>query len=163
MQQWRNLRTIRAAAAILILAQLSWAGAVSAQGTVEDIASGLICLCGCGKLLNVCDMETAKQMKDIIGDKLAQGWGKKQIVEYMTATYGEKVLAAPTKKGFNLTAWITPFALIFVGVGVIAIVVQTWVRHRRTTSEEEIETAVSEELESKYGETLERELKEFEE
>jgi cytochrome c-type biogenesis protein CcmH len=129
---------------------------------VEDIASGLICLCGCGKLLNVCDMDTAKEMKSIIGDKLAEGWGKKEIVDYMTATYGEKVLAAPTKKGFNLTAWITPFALIFIGAALIGIVVQAWVRHRRATREEEIEIAVSQELESRYGKTLEKELKEFE-
>lgn len=162
MLKWRSRESVQIAVLILVLAQLSWVGTVSAQGAVEDIASGLICLCGCGKLLNVCDMDTAKQMKSVISDKLAEGWSRQQIIDYMTATYGEKVLAAPTKKGFNLTAWVTPFALIIIGAVVIWFVVEAWVRHRRATREEEVEMAVSQDLESKYGATLEKELREFE-
>ncbi len=162
MRQWRNSRAIYVVAVVFLLAALGGSATAWAQGPVEDIASGLVCLCGCGKLLNVCDMDTAKQMKSVIEEKVAAGWGKKQILDYMTTTYGEKVLAAPTKKGFNLTAWITPFALIFAGAGLIAIVVRAWVRRREVTREEDMQIAVSEELESRYGQTLEKELKEFE-
>ncbi len=161
MRQWHSRRIRRVAAIALVMAQLGFSAAAMAQGT-EDIASQLICLCGCGKLLNVCEMDTAKQMKSVISDKLAEGWGKQQVIEYMTATYGEQVLAAPTKKGFNLIAWITPFALILFGTVVICMVVLAWVRHRQGILQTESEVVVSQGLEAKYGAILERELNEFE-
>jgi cytochrome c-type biogenesis protein CcmH len=133
-----------------------------AQGTVEGIASQLICLCGCGKLLSVCEMDTAKQMKSIISDRLAEGMTAREVIDYMTEKYGEQVLAAPTKKGFNLTAWITPFAGIFVGSLVIWLVVAAWVQRRRVVRATEVATVVSEDLESRYGTILEQELDEFE-
>jgi cytochrome c-type biogenesis protein CcmH len=88
--------------------------------------------------------------------------GKRQVIDFMTATYGEQVLAAPTKKGFNLTAWITPFALLLVGAVSIWFVVLAWVDQRRGAVEAELAVAASEDLESKYGSVLERELMDWE-
>jgi cytochrome c-type biogenesis protein CcmH len=145
-----------------MVAQLGWAAPLVAQGAVESIASELICLCGCTKLLNVCDMDTAAQMKSVISEKLAAGWDKRQVIDYMTETYGEHVLAAPPKSGFNLTAWLTPFGALLAGSVVIWLVVGAWVRHRRQFREVEIETAAADDLEAKYGALLEKELGEFE-
>ncbi len=163
MRQSRSQSMRRLGTVALVVTQLAWGTTALAQGSVEDIASQMICLCGCNKLLNVCEMDTAKQMKSIISEKLAEGLGKREIIDFMTKSYGEQVLAAPTKKGFNLTAWITPFAFIIVATGVIWFVVLSWVQHRRRTVGSDFEVVVSEDLESRYSAVLERELKEFEE
>ncbi len=155
-------RAARAAGAALLAVQLGWATPAFAQGAVEGIASELICLCGCTKLLSVCEMETAAQMKAVIGDKLAAGWDKKQIIDYMTETYGEHVLAAPPKRGFNLTAWVTPFGVLLTGTAVIWLAVTAWVERRRELRAVEIDAAKADELEAEYGALLERELGEFE-
>ena len=42
--------------------------------------------------------------------------------------YGEKVLSAPTFRGFNWLAWITPFAAVLAGGAGIALVIRRWVR-----------------------------------
>lgn len=135
---------------------------VSADDRVDEIAKGLMCQCGCGKLLDVCEMETAQQMKDLIAQKLDEGWDKDRIINYLITQYGEKVLAAPTKKGFNLTAWLTPFAVIIAGASVIWLLVAEWVKRRRLSAEVETRTVVVEELEKKYSDKLEQELRDFE-
>lgn len=155
--------TRRSVLAVLLATPIAWAAPLSAQGqgSVEGIASQLICQCGCGKLLNVCEMDTAKQMRSIISDKLAQGWEAGAIITYMTDTYGEKVLAAPPKRGFNLTAWITPFAVIFAGAGLVAIVVALWTR-RRPAPVGAGAPEVLDALEARYGALLDRELDDIE-
>ena len=147
---------------MLLAVQLALAPPLAAQGAVETIASELICLCGCNKLLSVCEMDIAKQMKAVISEKLEAGWGKKEIVGYMTDTYGERVLAAPPKRGFNLFAWVTPFGAILGGAIAIWLVVGAWVHRRQRAREDELATVVSTDLEAKYGERLEHELREYE-
>jgi len=151
----------KTAAAIALLASMTLAGGVHAQGTVEEVAGQLICLCGCNKMLNVCDMQTAKEMKDIIATKLGEGLTKSEIVDYMTNTYGEQVLAAPTKRGFNLTAWLAPFALLGLGAGFLSLVVRLWVRRQREAPAA-VGHASAPILESRFGERLDRELNAFE-
>lgn len=162
MRASRRSRALGVPAVLLALALFS-AAPLAAQSTVDGIAGEFICLCGCGKLLNVCEMDTAAQMKSIISAKLDEGWGKRRIVAYMTETYGEKVLAAPTKRGFNLTAWVTPFALLFAGAALILLVVGAWVRVRAVSRVEELGLATAKGLESRYGAILDRELDELEE
>ena len=51
-------------------------------------------------------------MKAEIAERLGRGEGKEQILAAFTARYGEKVLSAPTFRGFNWFAWVTPFAAV---------------------------------------------------
>ena len=58
---------------------------------------------------------------------LDSGLTVEQIIKSQVDEYGETVLSAPTKFGFNLTAWVMPFmALIAGGVGIRKIL-YTWV------------------------------------
>ncbi len=161
MRQPANRAASRSAWWMLVALQLAWAPPLAAQGAIESIASELICLCGCYRLLNVCEMDTAKQMKAVISEKLEAGWEKKEILAYMTDTYGEQVLAAPPKRGFNLTAWVTPFGAIFGGAVVIWLVIGAWVHRRQRAREDELATVASTDLEAKYGARLEQELREY--
>ncbi len=129
--------------------------------TVDDVARDLICPCGCGKMLDVCEMESAKEMKGLIGEKIAQGETKDQIIGYFVSQYGEKVLAAPTKKGFNLTAWVAPFLVIGLGAGIISLVIVKWVL-RGKIREEEIKKTQQEKVQGKYAAKLKKELEKFE-
>jgi cytochrome c-type biogenesis protein CcmH len=162
MRPSRSHRALGAPAAVLLALVFFTAAPLAGQSRVSAIASEFICLCGCGKILNVCEMDTAAQMKSIIAAKLDEGWGKKQIMAYMTETYGEKVLAAPTKRGFNLTAWVTPFAVLFAGAALIWLVIGAWVQARAGSRVEELGLAATRELESRYGAILDRELGEVE-
>ncbi len=128
--------------------------------SVDEVAGDLICTCGCGKMLNVCEMESAKQMKVLIGEMIDQGQDRNQILSYFVEQYGESVLAAPTKRGFNLTAWVIPFVVMGIAVGVIYFVMAKWVLKGKTRKKRREKTHPGPE-EDKYTRKLKKELKEF--
>jgi cytochrome c-type biogenesis protein CcmH len=129
--------------------------------SVNDIARDLICTCGCGKVLDVCEMESARQMRALIKEMIDQGQDRDQIVTYFVDQYGEKVLATPPKKGFNLTAWIIPFVVIAIGAGIIYLVITKWVLRGKIRPKYMRKTDLPE-IEDKYSEKLKKELEEFE-
>ncbi len=139
------------------LATLSASPVMADSATVSSISKELICQCGCGRLLNshVCDTQEA--MVTLIEQKLAQGQSKEEIIQFFVVQYGEQVLASPPKKGFNLMAWITPFAAILAGGGVIFIVLKKWVRQGKNSET----IPMAEEGDEEYQRQLEKELEDF--
>jgi cytochrome c-type biogenesis protein CcmH len=59
---------------------------------------------------------------------VAGGYTADEIMAAMTDTYGELILMAPRKRGFNLLAWFVPFAAVGIGLLVIATVLRRWRR-----------------------------------
>lgn len=155
--RWRKLRMLLRSA-ILIPWLLSSAHAAL---TVNEVAREFVCNCGCNKVLPECDMACGEQLRGIIKAKLGEGWDKPRIVRFMVENYGEKLLAAPTKAGFNLTAWITPFLALFAGAGIIGVVIRRW-RRRTSRSTSDADSPAKEYLEQRYGARLEEEMKRFE-
>ncbi len=102
-----------------------------ADGIVDEIGANLMCQCGCTMVLSTCDCGTADQMRGEIRSMVDQGKTKDDIMNYYVGKYGEKVLAAPVAQGFNLSAYITPFAVILLGAGVIALIARQWVIRTR--------------------------------
>jgi len=129
---------------------------------VGDVSKEFICNCGCGKLLSECEMECGKTLRKAISAKIEEGLTKDRIIEYMMDTYGETLLAAPTKKGFNLTAWTTPFLAIFLGGFLIALILIRWTK-KHTDNQEKLQQKRDKEfLNDKYLERFEKEMREIE-
>jgi len=137
------------------------------QRTLQtEIQSGLACYCGCGMTIQGClggmICSESKTISKQVVSLLQDGKGKPEVTQAMVAQYGERILAAPTKEGFNLTAWILPFVALVIGGLIVARVVSSWKRQTpsrfSTTIPAEKERASSD----PYQERFERELKEFE-
>jgi cytochrome c-type biogenesis protein CcmH len=60
--------------------------------SASTISKEVVCPCGCGKILNTCDCETAGELTPLIERKLAQGQSKGQILQSLVDQYGEQVL-----------------------------------------------------------------------
>ncbi len=148
---------------VLLLLPLSGAWAAPVNMNVQtDIENSLICQDNCGMLLSSCDNQTAQYMRKIISTRLAQGQSKEQIIGYFVNIYGTKVLAAPEAKGFNLTAWVTPFIAVILGGLAIYFAVDKWVLNaqlEQLSAEEDAPENAEELLE--YEDKLEQELKKF--
>lgn len=98
---------------------------------MSSVSDKLICLCGCNSVLTVCPHQNCEwgiPAKQYITDQLAAGQTPEQLLDYYVAEYGEKVLAAPTKSGFNLAAYIIPFAVLIAGGVIVYFVVAGWSR-----------------------------------
>lgn len=56
------------------------------------------------------------------------GYGADEIMAAFQDTYGEHILMAPPKRGFNLVGWVMPFAAIGTGALVIVGLLRSWRR-----------------------------------
>ncbi len=146
-------------AVLIILLFASPARADSA--TVSDISKQLVCQCGCGRVLDSHVCATQEAMVALIEQKLAQGQSEAEIIQFFVDQYGEQVLASPPKRGFNLTVWVMPFAVLIFGGGIIYSALKAWTKRGKIRQINTISEA--EEGEEQYQRQLEKELEEFDE
>ena len=136
--------------------------ALNQEEELERTANGLYELIMCpicsGQTIAQSTSETSIQMRNLVVKKLRQGETKEEILEYFTSRYGERILAKPTKKGFNLILWFLPSISLFLAAIVIYSLIRRWtktVQAEPAPSFEEAEIA-------EYMDRLEKELQEFE-
>ncbi|MFQ5987635.1 MAG: cytochrome c-type biogenesis protein CcmH [Dehalococcoidia bacterium] len=145
-----------------LLMGLFFATPVAAQEpTVGDISKELVCQCGCNMVLSNCthaECAWRDAMTASIEEQLAQGKSRGEIIQLFVQQYGEEVLAAPPKSGFNLIAWFTPFVALAAGGVIVYFLLRTWVLKGRQPPA--YEPAAEDE---EYRRRLEKELEEFEE
>ena len=95
----------------------------------NDLSTNLACLCGCGVTLKSCPHEScsfAIPVRKQIWRMIDGGIDRAQIITNLVKARGEVILAAPTFKGFNIFAWITPFILmLIVGFGIVSLL-RSW-------------------------------------
>lgn len=108
---------------LLILAPSIGAGrlalAAVSDEEVHAIATQLRCVV-CQNL-SVADSpsEMARQMRDLIRERLAAGDRPEQVMAYFVQRYGEWVLLAPPARGLNLLLWLAPFGAVAAGLALV--------------------------------------------
>jgi cytochrome c-type biogenesis protein CcmH len=108
------------------------AGAASAQAPtpsdddVNAIARQLYCPVCENVPLDVCSTQACAQWRQVIRDKLAEGWTEAQIKQYFVDQYGVRVLAAPPASGFNWLAYLLPALAIAAGTVVLGRALRGW-------------------------------------
>jgi cytochrome c-type biogenesis protein CcmH len=63
------------------------------------------------------------------------GYSGDEIVGQLTGVYGERILMAPSKTGFNLVGWFLPFVAIGTGAVLIATLLRSWRRNAIDSAE----------------------------
>jgi len=104
----------------------------------KEACDRLVCQCGCNEQLSVCAMQncsSATPMRAEIRERLQKGDTVDLIVDSFVARYGKKVLSAPTTTGFDLSAWIMPFVILCLGLGVVAWIAVRMARPAPDTDE----------------------------
>jgi cytochrome c-type biogenesis protein CcmH len=100
--------------------------ALSLEEQVRQIAAELRCPVCQG--LSVADSPAgmAEQMRDLIRERLQAGDSPEAIKAYFVERYGEWILLAPKREGFNLVVWVLPFLGLGVGAVGLVIVLRRW-------------------------------------
>jgi cytochrome c-type biogenesis protein CcmH len=127
---WGTVRWIRfAQAAVLATAVCFTLGASSPTSRLNDLDHRLMCQCGCAQLLGECDHvgcpDRDKELADLSAG-ISSGLTDQDIFAAFTAKYGAVVLAAPTTHGFDLVAWIAPFAVFAAALLGTILLVKRW-------------------------------------
>jgi cytochrome c-type biogenesis protein CcmH len=136
------LRWILPSALILALLVAAWPlthAHADRPPTRHDVASGLMCQCGCALTVAACQESMPCNVSDSvvqeIDDQIAEGKSKGEILDYFATIYGEEILSTPRKSGFGLMAWVMPFLAVIVGAAALAALVGLWARGRPALSE----------------------------
>ena len=121
-----------------------------------DVESGVICvLDGCMMNLAVCETLAAEKLRGVIREKMfKEGLNKEQTYAYLAEVYGDKVLAAPPKRGFNWVAWLGPFVATIGGGAFLYLGLEKWVGS--SLREEEVAS-----LDPEDARRLDEELKKY--
>lgn len=104
-------------------------GATDASSRFNDLGHRLMCTCGCAQLLGECNhvgCPESGRMRNELSAAIAAGKSDKEILASFAAKYGATVLAAPTTQGFDLVAWIAPFAVFAAALLGTILLVRRW-------------------------------------
>ena len=150
-----------AGALLLFALLLGFAPARAATTTaIKSIAAELVCLCGnCNResLATCLCTDFAIPERETIGRALDQGQTRQQVIDGFIARFGTKGYAAPPQEGFNLLAWIAPFAALFFGIALVRTLLVSW----KGRGEEPLQTDKTPADRSQYQDRLQRELERF--
>ena len=118
-----------AQAAALCLAVCFSLGAADDNSRLNNLSHRMMCECGCAQLLGECDHLGCPYRDPEMAElraAISAGKTDQQIFDQFTTKYGAVVLAAPTMHGFNLVAWIAPFAVLAAGFLGTFLLVRRW-------------------------------------
>jgi cytochrome c-type biogenesis protein CcmH/NrfF len=89
----------------------------------------LMCVCGCNQVLLECNhvgCTYSDRMRNELVAGLDRGDSGSLVLQSFVQKYGNTVLAAPTSSGFNIVAWITPFAVFALALLGAVWIVRVW-------------------------------------
>jgi len=121
---------------------------------VREITSQLMAPCCWSMTADMHGSEAAQNIRAQVRETLAQGQTEEKILNAFIAAYGERILAKPTREGFNLLGWILPAVALTVGSLVL------W-RFLRRHAKIEIKPLPASDSSDPYAQRLEQELKEL--
>lgn len=102
----------------------------------------------------VYDMSHNPEMEDKIDALLKEGKTKNQILDFYVNIYGERILAIPIAKGFNLMAWFGPVIMAIISFLFI-------LKYLKSSNNNSKLKNINNNSNLSFSEQIENELKEF--
>lgn len=121
---------MKAAQALLVAVVVCFSlGATDAGSRLVDLDHRMMCTCGCAQLLGECNhvgcTESTAELA-MLRTNIAAGMSDQQIFDAFSDKYGATVLAAPKTQGFDLVAWIAPFAVFAAALLGTILLIRRW-------------------------------------
>ncbi len=125
---------------------------------VNAIARDMYCPVCENTPLDVCPTQACAEWRELIRDKLAEGWTEAQIKAYFVEQFGDRVLAEPPRRGLNWLVYLIPPIAFLAGVFILYRAFRTW-RTSTPRIVEQTESSQAEQADDKYIDRLEEELR----
>ncbi len=100
-----------------------------------SIEKEIICPVCPGETIDQSQVQIAKQMRDLVRVKIAEGETREQILDYFVERYGPAILAEPKKGGSTLLVWLVPPGAILTGGVILALVLRRMVLKKSEVSD----------------------------
>jgi cytochrome c-type biogenesis protein CcmH/NrfF len=115
--------------AVLSFAVFALTGAGDPATRFNELGHQMMCICSCNQILLECNhvgCPDSDGMRNELMAAISRGDSDSLVEQAFVQKYGPTVLAAPTNSGFDRTAWIVPFVALFMGLGIVILVVRAW-------------------------------------
>jgi cytochrome c-type biogenesis protein CcmH/NrfF len=125
----------RAAVLSLLALALSPAGAaaVKQRTTMSAVLPQVMCVT-CKIPLSQAQSPQADDERSYIRQLIDRGDTLAQVKNALVAQYGDEVLALPPARGFDLTVYVVPIAVVAVLVVLVALLLPRWRRNQRSAA-----------------------------
>ena len=133
----------------------SAANASSERPTLQQLEKEVMCPT-CNSTLELSHAPIADRIRAFIVERIDAGDSSGEIKDKLVAQFGERILAAPPKSGFNLVAWIFPFVGIVVAALIVLVVLRRWRRARGLAATGDEDAEIEAALERRIDEELAR-------
>ena len=84
----------------------------------HQLGGELMCPVCDGQTIDGSNAQIAVDMRLKVRDLLDEGSTNAEVRDYFVLRYGQEILAAPERSGFNLLAWIMPVLIVTGGIGI---------------------------------------------
>ena len=103
----------------------------------DELERGLKCACPCKLDVFTCrttDFQCgiSPAMHSDVVRLVDGGYSADEIVAAFTTVYGERVLMAPVKEGFNIAGYVVPFITVGIGATMLVSLLRRWKRETET-------------------------------
>ena len=110
-----------------------------AQLQRDELERGLKCACPCKLDVFTCrttDFQCgiSPAMHSDVVRLIEGGYSADEIVAAFTTVYGERVLMAPVKEGFNIAGYVVPFITVGIGATMLMAMLRRWKRESEATA-----------------------------
>jgi len=124
---------------------------------VNEIAKQMYCPVCENTPLDVCPTQACTEWRELIREKLSEGWNERQIKAYFVERFGDRVLATPPARGMNWLVYFIPPIAFIAGAYILYRASRSW----RLSPSEKIRTNENhiEKTNDPYLDRLEEELK----
>jgi len=114
-------RLLIVVALLAVLAAVSWSARPRAETPaerVDRITSELRCVVCQGLSVKDSPSESARQMRDIVAQRVAEGRTDDQIRDEFRASYGDWVVLSPPLASWTGLVWLVPIVALLAGLAV---------------------------------------------
>jgi cytochrome c-type biogenesis protein CcmH len=127
---------------------------------VNAIAKQMYCPVCENTPLDVCPTQACAEWRELIREKLTEGWNEDQIKEYFVLQYGDRVLATPPARGLNWLVYVIPPIAILAGVFILYSAIRAWRQPLPAASAPSgVESQAEAPLNDEYTKRIEEELR----
>ena len=125
-------RALAIVSLLLLLAPTAATAAACPKTSLADVENEVMCpICGVPLGLATESPQAARE-RAFIQKEAEACKSKQQIKNELVAQFGDRVLALPPDKGFNLAAYLVPAAIVLLGVTAVVTIA---IRRRRAPRE----------------------------
>jgi cytochrome c-type biogenesis protein CcmH len=132
LRTWVSLGVIATSLAVIVTVLAS--SEPSPTDRVVALASRLKCPVCQSESINDSPAQLSRDLKQLITDRVAEGWTDQQILGFFVSTYGDEVLLDPPGGGRTALLWVLPALVGVIGLATIGTRVR---RSTRTLTDEE--------------------------